>query len=186
MQVFHNDQSIKDKYVRCMKDHIAADELVRGVGFENGKGCAVGCTLNNYQHSAFESDLGIPVWAAYLLDKLHENTSEDYLYKDKKLALAFLEAVPVGADISSVKNKINIFILERNKSRVEALNHITPELKAKVIAAIDQCIELHTNYLNGVIDLTSAERSAESAAWSAASAEYDAIANKFIELLEAA
>ncbi len=30
--------SIKDKYVLRMKQHIEADELVRGIGFEGGKG----------------------------------------------------------------------------------------------------------------------------------------------------
>lgn len=35
---YHNDQAIKDKYVNRMLEHIKADELIRGVGYENGRG----------------------------------------------------------------------------------------------------------------------------------------------------
>jgi hypothetical protein len=60
---YHGDPAIKEKYVTRMQLHMDADELVQGVGFEkNGvtRGCAIGCTLDKYEHSAYETELGIP------------------------------------------------------------------------------------------------------------------------------
>ena len=37
----------------------------------------MGCTLNNYKHSAYELELGMPEWLARLNDHLHEKTSEN-------------------------------------------------------------------------------------------------------------
>jgi hypothetical protein len=42
---FHNDQKIKDKYLARVEAHRKADEIIKGKYWENGKGCAVGCTL---------------------------------------------------------------------------------------------------------------------------------------------
>ena len=118
---YHNDPALKAEYVARMQAHIAADELVRGVGWEsNGhtRGCAVGCTLNDYDHAAFEPRLGIPEWAAWLLDHLHENTSESYLNAGRPLALAFLEAIKPGSDLTKTEHLIHISIQRRNLERV--------------------------------------------------------------------
>lgn len=56
MQAFHNDDSIKKKYVTRMQNHIEADELVRKETWDGKRGCAVGCTLemNKYiEENAF-------------------------------------------------------------------------------------------------------------------------------------
>ena len=45
MQAFHNDATIKSAIMAGLAVHRAADELVQGSYWENGKGCAVGCTL---------------------------------------------------------------------------------------------------------------------------------------------
>jgi len=208
LSAYHGSEEVKAKYVNRMKAHIEADELDRGIGFENGRGCAVGCTLNKYDHSAFPSELGIPEWAAYLLDTLHENTSDDVW---PTLSLRFLCAIKPGANLEPVRNHIHLFILRRNRERVESLKKLDKAVQAQVIAAIDQCIELHARELQRVIDpaasaarsaasaARSAAWSAESAAWSAESAasaawsaawsaesaaEMDAIAEAFIQLLE--
>jgi hypothetical protein len=62
MHSFHNDPAIKAKYIARTEAHRAADNLIRGTGWENGKGCAVGCTLENYDHSQYPIELGIPAW----------------------------------------------------------------------------------------------------------------------------
>ena len=51
MQAYHNDIKIKEKYVCRMKAHKSADRLVQGTGWDGGKGCAVGCTLENYEEN---------------------------------------------------------------------------------------------------------------------------------------
>ena len=168
MEAYFGKVEVKQKYVARMRAHMDADELIRGTGFEGGKGCAVGCTLDRYDHSGFEEELGIPEWAARLLDALHENTSDDVW---PTLSMRFLEAIEPGVDLSPVKSKINIFILDRNIERVYSLN-IEDDLKGQVVSAIEKCRDLHVDKLRGVI-AESAE-SAESAAWSAAESAWSA------------
>ena len=188
MIAYHGKQEVKDIYVNRMQAHMDADELIRGTGFENGKGCAVGCTLNNYSHTQFESELGVPEEIARLLDSLHEGTSSEVW---PTLSLRFLDAIKPGADLTKLPNHINLFILNRNKVRMADLKDLDGEVRRVVIAAIDKCIELHTSELAGVI----VESAARSAAWSAAesaarsaarSAELDLIAEELIRLLESA
>lgn len=42
---FHNDPKIKTKYLKRVRAHQKADNLIRGEGWNNGKGCAVGCDM---------------------------------------------------------------------------------------------------------------------------------------------
>ena len=39
MKTFHGEQSVKDKYIKRVKAHAKADEIVQGSYWENGKGC---------------------------------------------------------------------------------------------------------------------------------------------------
>ena len=73
---YHGQQAIKDKYLARVRAHRAADELVQGTGWRDGKGCAVGCTLEAYDRYLIE--LGIPLHLAHLEDRLFElQTPED-------------------------------------------------------------------------------------------------------------
>lgn len=72
MQAYHNDLGVKQKYVARIKAHKAADRLVQGIGWDGKKGCAVGCTLENYSHRQYPIELGIPVHLARLEDKIFE------------------------------------------------------------------------------------------------------------------
>jgi hypothetical protein len=92
---FHGDQKIKDKYVERMRAHIDADNLIRGEGWTGTKGCAVGCTLERYDHAAYETEIGLPRWIAKLEDRLFERMN---LEKSKTFPLIFLESIPLGVD----------------------------------------------------------------------------------------
>lgn len=141
-KAYHNDSAKKQFYIERMQAHMDADELVRRIGWKDGKGCAVGCILNSYEHSAFPDELGIPEWAARLLDTLHENTSAEVW---PTLSMRFLTAIKEGVDISPVRNQIIIFILNGNIERVEKLD-ISDEIKQQVVDATKQCIEVQRNY----------------------------------------
>lgn len=54
MKSFHNDQKIKTKYLARVRAHQKADEIIKGQYWEDGKGCAVGCTLHSSNHNAYE------------------------------------------------------------------------------------------------------------------------------------
>ena len=87
MLTFHNKKSNKLKYVNRMKAHIKADELLQKATGEGGKGCAVWCTLDKYDHAAFETEGIGPEWLARLYDSVFELQTPD---DSKDFALKFL------------------------------------------------------------------------------------------------
>jgi hypothetical protein len=105
---FHGKQSLKNKYLRRVRAHRAADQIIKGTYWQNGKGCAVGCTLHSSNHMGYETELGIPVDLAHLEDHIFENLPN-------KLALEwpirFLEAARPGADLTNVRNQFMIWML---------------------------------------------------------------------------
>lgn len=99
MIAFHGKQDIKDKYLARVRAHRAADELVQGTGWKDGKGCAVGCTLEAYDHARYPDELGVPVELAFLEDRLFElQTKKDSDAWPER----FLAAIEPGADLSRV------------------------------------------------------------------------------------
>jgi hypothetical protein len=103
MKAFHGDPAIKEKYLARLKAHHEADEIIQGTGWENGRGCAVGCTLNNYSPVTYETELGLPEWLAGLEDRIFEGLPP---VMAKQFAVDFLNAVRVGADVSEVQFKL--------------------------------------------------------------------------------
>ncbi len=128
---FHDDQKIKDKYVSRVEAHIKADHLIRGEGWTGNKGCAVGCTLEKYDHQAYETELGVPEWLARVEDTLFEGMGEK---KSRTWPKDFLEAIPIGVDLGRVKPKFLIMVLE---SVLTSFDHEKfPEVKKCVDASI--------------------------------------------------
>ena len=99
MKAFHNDVAIKEKYLARVKAHELADEIIKGKYWENGKGCAVGCTIEGNEHSRYETELGIPRQIARLEDRIFEGRPNK---EAMKFPLKFLQAIKVGADLSIV------------------------------------------------------------------------------------
>jgi hypothetical protein len=75
MKAFHNKPEIKEEYLQRIRTHKAADQIIHGSYWENGKGCAVGCTIHGNDHSRYETELGIPKNIAYLEDSIFEGLS---------------------------------------------------------------------------------------------------------------
>ena len=96
---FHGKAAIKKKYLRRIRAHMAADELVKGVYWENGHGCGVGCTIHSNQHENYEPELGIPWQLAVIEDNLFEMlpNAQAMTWPDR-----FLTAITPGADLSMV------------------------------------------------------------------------------------
>src|SRR5262245_36437505 len=116
---YHGKKSVKSKYLSRLREHRRLDHLVQGTGWEkNGsgpKGCAVGCTLEKYDHARYPIELGIPVELAHLEDAIFEG-----LPKKEAMAWpsAFLNAIPVGADLSMVWPKFALWLLSDPKEGV--------------------------------------------------------------------
>ena len=99
MKAFHNDPAIKEKYLSRVREHALADEIIKGVYWEKGRGCAVGCTIHSSNHKAYEDELGIPMILARLEDGIFECLPLD---RAKLWPEQFLNIIKVGADLSNV------------------------------------------------------------------------------------
>jgi len=176
MLSYHSDEKIKSKYVGRVEAHIKADNLIRGNGWDGTKGCAVGCTLENYDHARYPIELGIPEWLARVEDTLFEGMS---LEKSRTWPKDFLEAISVGVDLEKAKTPFIVVVL---KSTIESMNACVydekknPDVKKAIddsIKAVEMMIHAHENGLDlsaAVSAARSAARSARSAARSAARA----------------
>ena len=91
---FHDDQAVKSRYLARVRAHIAADELIRGVGWDGSKGCAVGCALHAYDHSLYPPELGLPEWLGHLEDTIFERMSEA---KSRTWPEDFLLSIPLAS-----------------------------------------------------------------------------------------
>jgi hypothetical protein len=165
MLSFHNDKKVKAKYLARVIGHQQADHLVRGLGWDGTKGCAVGCTLENYNHTAYETELGIPEWLARVEDTLFEGMSER---KSRTWPERFLRAIPVGVDLEQVRRKFLAIVLKSSLKSMRAAKFDkkkNPDVVAAIkqsTAAVKEMIRCHEKGLDTA--------AAESAAWSAASA----------------
>jgi hypothetical protein len=108
MKAFHSDPAIKERYLDRVKAHRAADELIRGEGWDGHRGCAIGCTLEAYDHSRYPIELGIPEQLAYLEDWLFERLARaDAMAWPERV----LSSIHVGADLSRVWPEFAIWML---------------------------------------------------------------------------
>lgn len=181
MQSYHNDPLVKEKFVNRMLAHMNADELIRGISWINGRGCAIGCTLNKYSHEDFETELGFPIWLAHLEDTLFENVSLEY---SKTFPLRLLEAIPVGLseiEFNKIKAQFLSFSLERNKEHVEKLD-ISDKLKNDILYVTNQCLKVQEKIaLSGEIDEKAVEAAA-AAVWPIASIEAAIVVARSVEV----
>lgn len=127
MRAFHGKQEVKDFYLARVLAHRLADEIIQGRYWTGKRGCAVGCTLHSDKgnHEAYETELGIPVQLAYAQDRLFENLP---LEDAKLFPEAFLEAIPVGADLALVGARLMCWILEDVKKNACEEERIDPVL----------------------------------------------------------
>lgn len=165
MRSFHGDPAIKEKYLSRVIAHRKADAIIQGTGWENGKGCAVGCTLESYDHSRYPIELGLPKWLAHLEDAIFERLEKEEakLWPEK-----FLAAIPVGVCVEDVEHKLAILRMDK-LILLQEKNEIDKELKDKIISAIRMIRQCHEAELNKkYCDFNAAGSAAGSAAYYAA------------------
>ena len=178
LQAFHNDTKIQQKFINRLEDHFKQDEIIKGTYWENGKGCAVGCTVHSNSHNCYELELGIPEWLAKLEDTLFEGMENE---KAKEFPLKFLQSIPLGFDNwQHIYHQLCVFMLE----------NICKDTDNKIVVkAICDIITLHKTESKDESAWSAAESAARSAARSAAesaarSAAYYEISKELIRLLE--
>jgi len=156
---FHGKPEIKEEYLNRIRMHKAADQIVHGQYWEDGKGCAVGCTIHGNQHYRYETELGIPRHLAYLEDSIFEGLSNG---NSLNFPEQFLSAIKVGADLSLVYHKFMVWMLIHPSQGVLRFADECGSIAIKRVA------ELHQLEINGA--------AAGAAAWAAARAAAGAAA----------
>ena len=175
MLAFTNTSVTKKEAIKQIKAHIDADELIKGVYWENGKGCAVGCTIHSNDHVEYETRFGIPQMLARLEDCIFEGLPNG---KAKAWPLRFMNSIRPGADLSTVgwefqhrlqinnlkfaqKNKFPEYVIAAIKLVIDVLEPMTKGKKVNESAA-------RSAAASAASAARSAAENAESAAWSAA------------------
>jgi len=161
MLSYHNDPKVKEFYQARFEDHRALDAVVQGTGYNSaGRGCFVGCTLKDYDHSRFPVELGWPVWLAHLADKIFEGVPKS---EAAQFGTDLLAAVPVGKDLEPVRHLLAI-------RRLDRLIELQKECKVpEVLVALKLVRDCHEAEINGnFCDFYAARSEAWSAARSAA------------------
>ncbi len=166
MKAFHNDPAIKAKYQARLAEHHRLDQIVQGIGFKNGRGCAVGCTLDNYDHKAYPHELGLPTWLAFLEDAIFEGLP---VTKASQFAVDFIDTIPVGANVEKVQWQLSIL---RNMQLIDLLAGNTEPYALECVKAIEgviaSCYERITTMAAWPVPAAKSDHSvAESSAWTA-------------------
>ncbi len=111
---YHNDPAVKEFYLARVRASRAADDIIHGsyghAANSHWRGCAVGCTLHDPDgnHAAYETELGVPRILANLEDGIFESLP---LARSLDWPLEFLQAIPVGADLSLVWPRFAVWML---------------------------------------------------------------------------
>ena len=96
---YHGSPAIKQGVLDQLQEHYDLDQIRQGVYWQDGKGCAIGCTIHSDDHMLYEARFGVPVALAYIEDELFESLSNE---KSKDWPIAFMSAIQPGQDLSIV------------------------------------------------------------------------------------
>src|ERR1700677_3557675 len=134
MLSYHNDPAVKEKYQTRFAAHRTADEVIHRTGFDplSRHGCFVGCTLDSYNHKAFETELGWPEWLARLADAIFEGLNVE---DAAQFGTDLLGAVPVGVDLGPVRWQLAI---GRHRRQIEDLKNNSKPYARQCESAISQ------------------------------------------------
>jgi hypothetical protein len=159
---YHGNQSEKDAILAQLAEHRAHDQIVKGQYWEDGKGCAVGCTIHGSGHKKYEPIFGIPQALAHIEDAIFEGLPND---RAMDWPIRFMAAIKPGSDLSLVQWKFLHWLLT-DENVNPGINHPTVKDAIKLTADLMKILSD-----GGVVSESaegSAAESARSAAWSAA------------------
>ena len=105
---YHNDPAIKATVLARLEAHRAGRTLVRSHRWDGARGGAIGCTLHDDDPAQYESLLGIPRVLAHLEETLFKELSPE---ASQWWPASFMNAIPVGADLSQVWPRFALWLL---------------------------------------------------------------------------
>jgi len=134
MKIFHGDSALADMYLSRVQSHYNADEIIKGTYWENGKGCAVGCTIHSSNHKDYETLIGLPEGVAKLQDRIFENLP-DALAKEFPLQLIKACHKSTGKVSDHITKKFFLWLL------TEELSPIYEKQSDTYKNAIEKCVK---------------------------------------------
>ena len=163
---YNSDPARKAAILAAMRADIAADRLVKGQYWQDGKGCAIGCLVRGSSHDDAAALVRMPVELAGLFDAIFEG-----LPNGEAMAwpVQFLDAIEPGADLSLVWPRWAHWLLREEVSAVAAHDPAC----AKTVADV---ATLFAEWIGGVCPKTEAWKMAAGAAWAARAAAAGAAA----------
>lgn len=180
MLSFFGEQCLKDTVVARVKEHQRMDQIIQGTYWEQCgdgvfRGCAIGCVLHSNDHMAYERQLGLPVFLAYIDEHIFESLPPG---EAKFWPLRFIEAVPVGVDLELVFPKFMHWLLSDPEG-------VRQHADARTLPIIDSLVTMYARRIDGVpfdswAAALAAARAALAAAWAAAGAARAAGKNESI------
>ena len=201
MLTYHGDPQLKVDVLAQLAAHRAADQIVQGDYWSDGKGCAVGCLTHDPTggHDRYPIRWGIPEWFAHLEDRVFEGLDPDEarLWPERVMA-----SIPVGVEIGD--DLVDRLAVARLRSLLDLAPSWPGSVRDRVVGAIEGVIAaLESGDKDALSTARSTARSArsawsasarsaaDSAAWSADSADsaesaaWSAEAARIIAALEA-
>lgn len=182
MLAFNNDPAQAERIRQQVIAHEAADEIVQGRYWENGKGCFIGCIAHSSDAEAAAGMLGGDVMLVRIAESIFESLPNA---EAKKFPARVLLAPRVGADLSRVSWQFLLWAVG------DALRHADDSTKA----ACEPAVAVLRAKSNG--EDVSSDAAARAAAYAAADAARAAAyaadaaarirqADKLVELLSVA
>jgi hypothetical protein len=173
---YHGNQSEKDAILAQLAEHRAHDQIVKGQYWEDGKGCAVGCTIHGSGHKKYEPIFGIPQALAHIEDAIFEGLPNEIAMD---WPIRFMAAIKPGSDLSLVQWKFLHWLLT-DENVNPGINHPTVKDAIKLTADLMKILSdggvVSESAEGSAAESTrsAAEREVWSAAWSARSAAWSA------------
>ena len=155
---WHGNPDLKAEVLARMLVHREQDSIIQGLYQERApelatgyKGCLIGCTLpkrdyadtyltNRRWHDEVEFLYGIPRSVGILLDNIFEELPEG---THAEFAVASIETIPVGADLSMVKSRMILDVLVDTEFGMLQLASSEPEHLA--VMAVAELFRRHLN-----------------------------------------
>ena len=209
MRAFHGDSQIQARLIAQLRNHYERDEIVQGTYWQNGKGCAVGCTVHRADnpHALYPSLYGIPEQLAHLEDRIFEGLPNS---QAKEFPLQFVMAISLAADLSLVWPRFAIWRLtDETHGVAQYANDTTRPCILRIAELYEQVVQgqdvAQSEFREaadaaeeaGAVEAAGAADAAEeawNASWATAGAagaattkaQFEIMAEKLLELLETA
>ena len=161
---FFGSQCLRDAVVERVREHQRLDQIAQQVYWDGSKGCAIGCVLHSGNHLAFEQQLGLPVFLAYMDEHIFEKLP---LEEAKGWPLRFIEAVPVGVDLELVSPRFMHWLLSDPDG-------VRQYADARTVPIMDTLVAMYARRIEGIPFDVDAARDAVAAAWAAGDAAWAA------------